>query len=79
MDIHSVRIRQEDIDRILAEATPAEPVGLIEDSCSIYHRSRSTIMIAISILGFVYPPGAAALAAVVAILDKACEPASTTG
>lgn len=72
MDIHSVRIEQKDIDRVLARAAPAEPAGLVGDACQVYRTARPTLEIAITLLTTLYPRGARALAAVVAIVDVAC-------
>ena len=72
MDIKSVQITQQDIDRVLAKAAPAEAAGFAGDACSIYKQAKPLIDIAIKILSFAYPPAATALAALEAIMDKAC-------
>ena len=74
MDIHSITIDQEEIERELARARPVIPAGsLKEDGCAAYRRVKPALEIAAAILGWVYPPGATALATVVVILNKACE------
>jgi hypothetical protein len=72
MDINSVQITQRDIDRVLAQAAPADAAGFTGDACSIFRQAKPILVIAIGILKFVYPPGAAALSAAVAILEQAC-------
>ena len=74
MEIHSVKITQQDIDRILAKATPAQPAGFTGDVCETYAGIRPLIETAIGILKYLLPPAAIALATAVAILDKCCEP-----
>lgn len=73
MDVHAVKISQAEVELELAKATPAIPAGTAEDACAAYRRVRPAIDIALPILSFVYPPGAAAVATVKVILDKACE------
>jgi len=74
MDIHSITIEQEEVDRELAHATPIAPAGsLKEDGCSAYRRVKPALEVATAILGWAYPPGATALATVMVILNKACE------
>jgi hypothetical protein len=72
MDIHSVKITQQDIQRVVDETKPAVPGG-VGDACTVYKDARPLLKIAISILAFSYPPASAALASAVAILDQACQ------
>ena len=73
MDLSKVKITQKDIDRVLAEATPATPAGFTGDACKAYGEARPFIQVAIGILTALYPPGSTALAAVVAVMDQACK------
>ncbi len=74
MDIHSVSISKKDIDLVAAEASPAIAGGMtVGDACTVYKQARPILMVAISILSVLYPQGAAALTATIAVLDAACK------
>jgi hypothetical protein len=73
MDIHAVKVSKKEVDIALAKANPAIPAGHAEDACDAYRRVRPAIDITLPLLGVLYPPGAAALATIKVILDKACE------
>ena len=72
MDIKSVQVTQQDIDRVLAAAAPAQPAGIVGDACGVFNQVKPYLQIAITILTVFYPAGAKAVAAVIAIMDKAC-------
>jgi hypothetical protein len=73
MDIHKIKITQKEIDRIVAQASPAQPSAFAGDACAAYGEARPFLQTGIAILNFVYPPAASAIAAAMVILDKACE------
>ena len=73
MDMHNVKITQQDIQRVLAEANPKAPAGVAADACTTYKEARPLLKVAISVLSFAYPPASTALATAVAILDQACQ------
>lgn len=74
MDIHSVTVKQADIDRVEAELAPAVATGVtLGDACTVYKTARPILMIAITVLAIFYKPGAEAVTAAVAILDTACQ------
>jgi hypothetical protein len=73
MDIHSVKVSKEDIQRVLDESKPAVPGGAAANACDTYKEARPLLKVAISILSFAYPPASTALATAVAILDQACQ------
>lgn len=83
MDFHSISVTKAEVDLLLAEAAPAEPAGMVddavEDACTAYQRVRPILEIALPILTFLYPPGAAALATTRVILDKACKDSEGEG
>lgn len=73
MNIKNVKITKKDIAFILAEAKPGEPASFAGDACSVYSQSRPFLLTGVAILNFVYPPAAAAVAALMAIMDQACK------
>ena len=73
MDIRSVRVSQEEIDIVLARTMPAAPAVATADPCTLYRNNRHYLQIALALLSVWFPPGAAALAAMIAIIEKACD------
>jgi hypothetical protein len=75
MDIHSITVSKEDVERELAIARPGIPAGGAGNACDAYRQVRPGLEIALALLSVWYPPGAAALATIKVILDKACDQA----
>jgi hypothetical protein len=73
MDIHTVKVSQQEIDTELERAKAAAAASFSGDACEVYRQARPALEVAIPILGLLYPPAAAAVAALKVILDKACE------
>jgi hypothetical protein len=73
MDIHSIKITKKDVERASAKVIAATPASFSGDACDVFKKARPLLEIAIAVLSFTVPPASAAISAVVAILDKACE------
>jgi hypothetical protein len=74
MDIHSIKINRQEIQTELDRVkSPAAPAGVVDDACAVYRQARPALEVAMVILGGLYPPAAAAVAAAKVILDKVCE------
>jgi hypothetical protein len=73
MDIHTIKVSQQEIDTELKRATAASPASFTGDACEVYRQARPALEVAMPILGLLFPPAAAAVAALKVILDKACE------
>lgn len=73
MDIHAIKITQKDLERVSAEIAPAETAGFVGDACTIYTEARPVLLVAGTVLKFVYPAASEAITAVVAILDASCK------
>lgn len=76
MDIHQVSITQHDVEHVLTQAkamhertAPMAAGAVTGDACTIYKQVKPVVQGVIAILGWVFPPGATALATLVAIMD----------
>ena len=77
MDIKGLTISEDDVKRVIAEAMPVEAAGVGDTACEVYNKGRTSILVGMSILNFIHPPSAGAIAAAVAILDKLCTQTSS--
>lgn len=73
MRLDGITITEEDIRDILRQANPGKPAYFKGDACEVYKQHRSTAMVGVSILSCIYPDAGAAVAAMMAIIEKACE------
>jgi hypothetical protein len=73
MRFQDVKITQQDLERILAEANPAQAASFVGDGCQVYHENRHYILAGISVLSAIYPVAASAIGAMAALIEKACE------
>jgi len=79
MDIHNIRITQDDLSTVEAELSPGEFAGAADftgEACTVYRKARpflKAIAGVIKWIPMVPSPAAAALQATIAILDQACK------
>ncbi len=73
MRLDGITITEKDVQDILQQANPGQPASIKGDACEVYKANRATAMVGTSILSCIYPEAGAAVATMIAILNKACE------